>query len=298
MMKEGIMLVSMKEILDRANEGCYAVLAPNIFSEIDARAYIEAAEDMNSPIILGIAYPTTNDLPFLGSIAVALAKQAKVPVAVHLDHGFDMLQIMEAVRGGLTSVMIDASALPFEENVALVKRVVESVSPLGISVEAEIGHVGQGTDEASSDLLTDPNEARAFIKETGIDACAVAIGTAHGAYKGTPKLDFERLDEIKKLTGFPLVLHGSSGTGEENIREACRRGINKVNVCNDILKTACEALKKTDFQGNDVYDFWPFIAETLRNFIKEQIDMVGSEGKGWVPEAKGLPRGKVTMRER
>lgn len=291
------MLVSMKEILDKANDGYYAVLGPNIFSEIDARAYIEAAEDMSSPIILGLVYPTTNDLPFLGSVAVSLAKQAKVPVAVHLDHGADLSQVMEAVRGGLSSVMIDASALPFEENVALVKQVVESVSPLGISVEAEIGHVGQGTDHTSSDLLTDPKEARAFIKETGIDACAVAIGTAHGAYKGTPKLDFRRLEEIKELTGFPLVLHGSSGTGEENIREACRRGINKVNVCNDILKTVYDALKKTDFQGNDVYDFWPFIADTLRTFIRDQITLVGSEGKAWSTEAEGLPRGKVTMRE-
>ncbi len=292
------MLVSMKEILDKANDGYYAVLGPNIFSEIDARAYIEAAEDMESPIILGIAYPTTNDLPFLGHVAVSLAEQAKVPVAVHLDHGSDLSQIMEAVRGGLSSVMIDASALPFEENVALVKQVVEAVSPLGISVEAEIGHVGQGTDEVSSDLLTDPKEALEFIEETGIDACAVAVGTAHGAYKGTPKLDFKRLEEIKSLTGFPLVLHGSSGTGEENIREACRRGINKVNVCNDILKAAYDALKKTDFKGNDVYDFWPFIADTLRNFISKQIDMVGSKGKAWVPGTEGLPRGNVTMRER
>lgn len=131
---------------------------------------------------------------------------------------------------------------------------------------------------STPDCLTDPKEAAEFIRATGIDACAVSIGTAHGAYKGTPKLDFKRLEEIKTLTGAPLVLHGSSGTGETNIRKACRLGINKVNVCNDVLKTAYEALKNTDFTGNDVYDFWPFLADTLREFIRKQIDMVGSGG--------------------
>lgn len=291
------MLASMKDILSRANEDAYAVLAPNIFSELDARAYLEAAEDMRSPIILGIAYPTTKDLIFTGKMAVSLAEQSKVPTAVHLDHGADMRQVMKAVRGGLTSVMIDASSLPFAENVLQVKQVVKAVAPLGISVEAEIGHVGQGTDRSAADCLTDPKEAAEFMQATGIDACAVSIGTAHGTYKGTPKLDFKRLEEIKTLTGAPLVLHGSSGTGEANIRKACRLGINKVNVCNDVLKTAYEALKKTDFTGNDVYDFWPFLADTLRDFIKEQIDMVGSEGKAWTAKSQGLPRGAVTMRE-
>lgn len=291
------MLVSMKSILERANSENYAVLAPNIFSEIDARAYIEAAEDMNSPLILGIAYPTTNDLAFLGRIAGALAEQAKVPVAVNLDHGADYHQVAEAIKGGFTSVMIDCSMLSYEENVEKVKQVVELVKPLGISVEAEIGHVGSGENYDASAGLTDPEEAKRFIEDTGIDACAVSIGTAHGAYKGEPHLDFERLEKIKKETGFPLVLHGSSGTGEENIRKACRMGINKVNVCSDLLKQAYESLKATDFVGNQVYDFWPFVAETLREFVKYQIDIVGSANRAWNVEKEGLPRGIVTMRE-
>lgn len=291
------MLVSMKQILDRANTENYAVLAPDIFSEIDARAYIEAAEDMNSPIILGVAYPTTNDLTFLGRITGMLAEQSKVPVALNLDHGANLNQVAEAVRGGFTSVMIDCSMLPYEENAARVKEVVDMVRPLGISVEAEIGHVGSGEDYDASKGLTDPEEADRFIRETGIDACAVSIGTAHGAYKGTPHLDFDRLVRIKTRTRFPLVLHGSSGTGEENIRRVCRSGINKVNVCNDLLKAAYSKIRETELVGNQVYDFWPLIADTLRDCVKDQIDMVGSAGKAWDVIGKGLPRGIVTMKE-
>lgn len=291
------MLVSMKKILDHANKNNYAVLAPNIFSEIDARAYIEAAEEMKSPIILGVAYHTTNDLAFLGHIAGELAKQSKIPIAVNLDHGADYHQVAEAIRGGFTSVMLDCSTLSYEENVRRVRQVVDWVKPLGISVEAEIGHVGSGEDYNRNEGLTDPDEARRFIKDTGISACAVSIGTAHGAYKGTPHLDFERLEAIKKATKFPLVLHGSSGTGEDNIRKACRMGINKVNVCNDLLKKVYIQLKKTDFTGNRAYDFWPFIAETLREFVKYEIAMTGSENRAWSVGAKGLPRGIVTMRE-
>ena len=171
-------------------------------------------------------------------------------------------------------------------------------SPLGISVEAEIGHVGQGAEyDQAAGGLTDPEEAKMFIEETGVDACAVAIGTAHGAYSGTPHLDFDRLAAIKEMTGIPLVLHGSSGTGEENIRKVCRLGINKVNVCNDILRTVYEELKQADMKGNDVYDLWPFVAEKVRYFVKRQIDITGSEGKAWEVKASGLPRGVVTMRE-
>lgn len=291
------MLVSMKEILDHANKENYAVLSPDIFSEIDARAYIEAAEDMKSPIILGVAYNTTNDLAFLGHIAGKLAEQSKVPVAVHLDHGADYHQIAEAIKGGFTSVMLDCSTLSYEENVYRVRQAVDWVKQLGISVEAEIGHVGSGEDYGSDEGLTNPDEAKKFIEDTGIDACAVSIGTAHGAYRGTPHIDFGRLEAIKQATEFPLVLHGSSGSGEENIRKVCHRGINKVNVCNDLLKKAYTALKNTDFVGNQVYDFWPFIAETLREFVKYEIDIVGSENRAWNCQAEGLPRGSVTMRE-
>ena len=173
----------------------------------------------------------------------------------------------------------------------------ELVHPLGISVEAEIGHVGSGESYDFEKGLTAPEEALRFIEDTGIDACAVAIGTAHGAYKGTPKLDFERLEAIKKATWFPLVLHGSSGTGEELIGRACRMGINKVNVANDLLKTAYTTVKATELEGNQVYDFWSIIADSLREFVKHQIEMTGSAGKSWNKQSTGLPRGTVTLKE-
>lgn len=292
------MLVSMKSILDKANADNYAVPSPDIFSDLDCRACIEAAEDMNSPLILGIAFATTKDICFTADIACKLAEEAKVPVAVHLDHGANIGQISAAIKAGMTSVMIDGSKMPLEDNIQIVKRTVDMAAPLGISVEAEIGHVGQGAEyDSVSNGLTDPDEALRFIRETGIDACAVAIGTAHGAYSGTPHLDFDRLEAIKKATGVPLVLHGSSGTGEENIRKACKLGINKVNVCCDLLAVAYADIKETDLQGNDVYDLWPIMADSVREFVKKQIDITGSVGKAWTPTMKGLPRGEVTMRE-
>ena len=273
------MLVSMKQMLDRANEGNYAVLAPEVFTELDARACIEAAEEMKAPLILGVPYPAVNDLVMFGKILGMLAQQSGVPVAVNLDHGADLIQIAEAIRGGFSSVMIDCSMMAYDENVARVKEVVDLVKPLGLSVEAEIGHVGTGEDHDISGGLTDPEEAAGFIRQTGIDACAVSIGTIHGAYKGEPRIDFERLERIKALTHFPLVLHGSSGTGEEKIRQACRSGINKINICNDLLKTVYTEIRNTELVGNQLYDLWPMIADTLREFVKVQIDITGSTGK-------------------
>ena len=291
------MIVSMKSILDKANERNYAVLAPDFFSEIDARSYIEAAEEMNAPIILGVPYAAVNDLAYLGRIIGMLAEKSSVPVAINLDHGADISQVAEAIRGGFTSVMIDCSMLPYDTNVMKVKEVVDLVSPLNISVEAEIGHVGSGESYDLSKGLTDPDEEVRFIRDTGIDACAISIGNAHGAYRGTPHIDFERLEKVKSMTRFPLVLHGSSGIGEEHIRRACRSGINKVNVCYDLLKAAYTKIRHTSLIGSQIYDFWPLISDTLREYIKNLILITGSEGKAWDVRKSGLPRGNVTMKE-
>lgn len=252
------MLVTMKEILDRANAGNYGVAAPNVMSELDARVSLEAAEELNAPLILGVFHGHPADMVFFGSYLTRLADQAKVPVAINLDHGRTMEHIITAIRGGFTSVMIDKSTLPYDENVAAVKKVVEIAHAVGISVEAELGHVGQGDnyDEDRDAALTDPAEAKRYIEETGVDCLAVAVGTAHGAYAGTPYLDFDRLQEIKKITGAPLVLHGGSGTGDENLRKACAMGINKVNVCNDLMRTACDTILAADTSGNGAYQGW------------------------------------------
>lgn len=292
------MLVSMKEILDRANQEGYGVLAPNVFSEFDARAYLEIAEDLKAPIILDVAMSCTPDLIFLGQILRGLCQKCSIPVAVNLDHGKDFSQVMKAVRGGFTSVMIDGSSLEYEQNVKCVKQVVDAVSLLGITVEAELGHVGQGADYKNrKKTLTDPEQAKDYINRTGIDALAVAIGTAHGAYKGTPELDFERLQEIKELTRFPLVLHGSSGTGDKNLNRACKMGINKVNVCNELLWLTYQKLKEADLSGDNAYELWNVVSDNLKSRVKELIYVTGSNDKKWLKEPDVLYSSYTTMRE-
>lgn len=291
------MLTNIEEIMIRANRENYAVPAVNVFSGLDARAVLEAAEELRSPVIFDIAYKAVPEIRILGEHLISLASRASVPVAIHLDHGASFGEVMEAVRSGFTSVMLDCSMLPCEENAARVREVVNAVKPLGIAVEAELGHVGQGSEYSDSEGLTDPAEAEWFIKNTGISALAVAVGTAHGTYNGTPKIDFDRLAEIKERTKFPLVLHGSSGSGEENIRKACKLGINKVNVCVDILHAVADRLQAADLSGNHAYEIWDLAGEAIREEIKHQISMTGSEGKAWNVPVKGIMAVKTSMME-
>lgn len=291
------MLVTMKEILDRASAEGYAVAAPNVDNEVNVRACIEAAEDLNAPIILDVAFGAAVDIKFAGKMMVELAKQAKVPVAINLDHGATFEQVIQCIQAGFTSVMIDRSSCPYEENVRDTKYVVDIAHKAGVSVEAELGHVGQADnyDVDRNAALTDPEVARKFIEETGVDCLAVAVGTAHGAYpKGyIPYLDFERLAEIKKVTNnFPLVMHGSSGTKEEDLYKACRMGINKVNVNNDICQAIVEKVKSTDYEGNKAYFIMMSVSIAIKEKTKELIKLYGSDGKAWTPEPQGLPRSK------
>ncbi|MBQ4253608.1 MAG: class II fructose-bisphosphate aldolase, partial [Erysipelotrichaceae bacterium] len=266
-------------------------------NEVNARACIEAAEDLNAPIILDVAFGAAVDIQFAGRMMVELARQAKVPVAINLDHGASFEQVIQCIQAGFTSVMIDRSSCPYEENVRDTKYVVDIAHKAGVSVEAELGHVGQADnyDVDRNAALTDPEVAKKFIEETGVDCLAVAVGTAHGAYpKGyVPYLDFERLAEIKRVTNnFPLVMHGSSGTKEEDLAKACRMGINKVNVNNDICQAIVEKVKNTDYEGNKAYFIMMSVSIAIKEKTKELIKLYGSDGKAWIPETKGLPRSK------
>lgn len=297
------MLVTLKEIVDNAAKNGYAVAAPNIFSELDARAYVEAAEELNAPVILDVAYGAHPDIITFGKLVCELARQASVPVAVSLDHGASMQQVAAALRAGFTGVMLDCSVLPFEENVARVREVVELAHSVGVSVEAELGHVGQAAnyDVDRNSALTDVGDACRYIEATGLDCLAVAIGTAHGAYpKGyQPYLDFERLAQIKAATGgFPLVLHGSSGTGLEQIRKACTMGINKVNIANDLCRAAVDALKAADLEGQGAYDVWNVGRNGAKKKLKQMMEIYGSVGKSWCPASPGLPKKAVTLEEK
>lgn len=287
------MLVTMKEILDIASKENYAVAAPNVFSELDIRAYIEAAEELNSPIIINLLYAHNPDLKMMSHIVKELASQSFVPVALNLDHGGAKEEIVEAICSGFTSVMIDRSALSFNENAAQTKEIVDIAHAVGVSVEAEFGHVGQAINakEDTKKALTTPEEAKKFVEETGVDCLAVAIGTAHGAYpRGfTPYLDVERLIEIKKaVNGLPLVLHGSSGSNPEDLIKVCANGINKVNVATDLCKAAIKALKETDFEKRNPYDVWYVARQAAKAKLKECMSLYGSIGKAWKKDPVGV----------
>ena len=244
------MYESMKYILKDANEHNYAVMAVNSVNMEMARAVISAAAEKHSPIIINIGVGQMKKLAHPSEMVPMIKEMAErvdVPVALNLDHGSTFEDEVAAMRWGFSSVMIDASSLPYEENVARVSNIVALAHARDICVEGELGHVGQATvgDNEHLDLYTNVAQARDYVDRTGIDALAVAIGTAHGDYpKGmVPKLDFDRLAELKAELKMPLVLHGGSGSGEENIRKAVAGGINKINVCTDAFHAAEKAMK-------------------------------------------------------
>ena len=275
------MLVTMNELLIRAKQEGYAVPACNIDNEHNLRAAIEAAEETDTGIILNTTPVANPDLVTFGHLAVELARRSCVNIALNLDHGKSFADCLLGIRAGYTSIMIDRSLLPFEENVKQGKEMVRICHALGISVEAELGHVGVGEQYHTDghQAFTRVEEAVEYVKQTGVDALAVAIGTAHGVYKGTPKIHFDLLHELKEALDIPLVLHGGSGTGDENLARCAREGINKVNLSNDLKRSAIENLIKEVLSGNAVYQLYPLLAEGFKNKIKHYIRLLGCEGK-------------------
>lgn len=275
------MLVTLTEILTKAKQENYAVPACNIDNEHNLRAAIEAAEEMNSGIILNTTPIANPDLVSFGHLATDLARRSRVRVALNLDHGKSFEDCLLGIRAGYTSIMIDRSLLPFAENVREVKEMVRICHALGISVEAELGHVGVGEQYHTDghQAFTRVEEAVAFVEQTGVDALAVAIGTAHGVYKGKPELHFDLLQELKEALKIPLVLHGGSGTGDENLARCAKEGINKINLSNDLKRSAIENLIKEDLSGNAVYQLYPLLAQGFKNKIKHYIRLFGCEGR-------------------
>lgn len=254
------MLVNSKEILLDAKKNHYGVPAPDFIDLDSARTYVQIAEEQNKSIILSFAQSHRNliSLEEAAAIGKLMAENVNVPIVLHLDHGEDIEFIKRAIELGFTSVMIDASMKSFEENVRITKEVVELAHPKGVTVEAEIGHVGQGESYGQGEgskgdsIYTTVEEAVSFVEQTGIDSLAVSIGTAHGLYKGnkSPVLNFERLHELSKAVNIPLVLHGSSGTGDDNLHRCATEGISKVNVFTDFLVGAMkeiDAVKPSDY---------------------------------------------------
>lgn len=279
-------LVDTKEMLIKAQKGCYAIGAFNIENMEMAQAVVWTAEELQSPVICAISQNAlkyaTADL-YYANVAM-LAKQVKVPIAIHVDHAETEEVALKALRGGFTSIMIDGSKLTFSENRDLTRKVVSICSIFDIPVEGELGPIGGKIDAVSEDKLiyTDPQAARDFVKETGVSSLAVAIGTAHGIYKDIPRLDFNRLSEIANVVDVPLVLHGASGVPEELVKECIRRGICKVNYATE-LRVAFSDAVRTFFRENEkTFDpkvYGQLGREAVKAVVKEKILTVGSEGK-------------------
>lgn len=245
------MLVNSKLLLDIAKKRKFAIPAPDFIDLDSARVFVDVAQENNVPIILSFAQSHSQmiSLEEAALIGKFLAEKCSVPIGLHLDHGEDFDFIKRAIELGFTSVMIDASMKSFEENIAITKKVVSFAHSNGVSVEAELGHVGAGENYENHDscdsIYTSPADVVEFVSQTNIDSLAISIGTAHGVYKATPKINFERLHEIDQLTTIPLVLHGGSSSGDQNLEKCALNGIAKINIFTDIINNAFDEIQKT-----------------------------------------------------
>ncbi len=281
-------LVPMADILNKANEENYAVGGFNINNLEFLQGIIWAAEDMNSPLILQTSEGAIRyiGIDYVMGMVEAAVKNTHIPVALHLDHGSKFDVIMQCIRKGYSSVMFDGSHYPFEENVRLTSKIVEIAHAVGVSVEAELGKLGGTEDDVSVDekeaTFTNPDEAVEFVERTGVDALAVAIGTAHGVYKGDPELDFERLKTIKDRIKIPVVLHGASGVPDEDVKRAILLGVNKVNVNTDFQQAFNSKIREIFTADSELYDPRKFCGpgrEAIKEKVIEKIKVLGSNGK-------------------
>ncbi|CUO02365.1 tagatose-bisphosphate aldolase subunit GatY [Clostridium sp. NSJ-49] len=280
-------LITTKQILKQAQEGNYAIGAFNVENMEMVMAVISAAEEMNAPVIMQTTPSTVKyaGLDYFLANAKVAASKAKVPVVMHLDHGSSFELAAQALRAGYTSIMIDGSHSDFESNIEISKAVVDMCKPSGVAVEAELGKVGGKEDDldgGDGDLYTDPLEAKEFVERTGVDSLAIAIGTAHGMYKGEPKLDLERLSEIRKVVSVPLVLHGGSGIPDWKVQEAIKRGICKVNYATELRIAYTHGVNTYLKENPDTIDPKKYNKagiDEVKKFVIEKIKVCGCQNK-------------------
>jgi fructose-bisphosphate aldolase class II len=285
----GRVLASGREILTRANQQGYAVGAFNVNNMEQVQAVISAAEQKMSPVILQVTQSAIRyaGLLCLSDLVKSLAEKSFVPVVLHLDHGTTYDVIIQCIRSGFTSVMIDASMFSLDENIKETKEIVKVAHACGVSVEAELGEVSSARDGNVADglgagygaMFTDPVQAETFVNATGIDFLGVSIGNAHGKYKTPPCLNFERLSEIKALVKIPLVLHGASGIAQDDLKLAVKNGINKINIDTDLRQAFGDGLREV-FSANpsecDVRKLCGRAREKMIEVVKEKINVCGS----------------------
>lgn len=284
-------LVNMKEMLRDASRRGYAVGMFDVSDLEMIRAAVEEADALQSPVIIGALSPDLEGgrLEYWFPLAKLAAEKARVPVCIHLDHANTLDQVKQAADIGFSSVMLDASAAPFEDNIRRSKEVTDAMRGRGITVEAELGHVGNGWvgsgegSESGPDMLTEPEKVAEFVERTGVDALAVSIGTAHGVYIKAPKLDIDRLDRIRKISDIPLVMHGGSGTPEDQLANAIAHGICKVNIFSELLN-AWNGAMLDELKKQPHLAVWPAVLRkkpdaAMREVIRQKIRFFGSAGK-------------------
>lgn len=278
--------VTSEKMLKDAQAGGYAVGAFNVENMEMVKAVIAAAEELKAPVMLQTTPSTVKyaSLDMYAAMVKAEAEKATVPVCLHLDHGSSYDLAMKALKAGYSSVMIDGSKLEFEDNIEVSKRVADVCKAMGIPVEAELGKVGGKEDEleAEADTNTDPQEAKELVERTGITSLAVAIGTAHGFYVGTPVLDKERLSEIRAVVDIPLVLHGASGLTDEDVQDCVKRGICKVNFATELRAAYTKAVRELLASDETVFDpkaLGKVGMAAVTELVKGRMKVCGCDGK-------------------
>ena len=277
------MLVNLNDVLKKAQKEHYAVGLFNAPDTVMLEATISAAEELNSPIIIGTAEVLLpyGDLKLIAPGMIAAARRAKVPVVVHFDHGLTFERCIEALKLGFSSVMFDGSAGDEKQNMADTREIVRIAHAMGASVEGEIGHVGEAVngDGADGDRYTTVAEAQNFLNATGVDALAIAIGTAHGAYKAKPRLDIERLKEIRAAVDTPLVLHGGSGLSDDDFRNTIREGIAKVNIFTDLCLAGEAAMRRAVSENLNYLEARNLTVSAVKAAVKEKLLLFGSQNR-------------------
>lgn len=280
------MLVNLNEVLQDARKRKYGVGLFNTINLEMAAAVVEAAEELKSPVIVGTAeiLLSAASQEELSDIIIPMAKRASVPVVLHYDHGLTEEKVIKALRLGYSSVMYDCSSDPYEDNLEKVKRMTEIVHAFGATIEAELGHVGANQDaaegeESDDSIYTEPDQAAAYAKATGVDALAVAIGSSHGAYKEAPKLDIERLREISGVVDVPLVLHGGSGLSDDDFRNCIKNGIAKINIFTDINCAGAKAAYDQYENGKGLFELYGGVKAAIKAETIKKMRLFGSDNK-------------------